>query len=70
MRVRTMAVFQPEAQIDASIERGGRKVTIKAVVIWMDPPNFDLGQLGEMGLQLSDVSEEYLRLVSDLFAES
>jgi len=69
LRVRTMAVFEPELVIEAFIERKGRSIAVKATVIWIEPPNFDLGQLGEMGLELSDVSPEYLQLVSDLFAE-
>jgi hypothetical protein len=70
LRVRTMAVLQAESTIDAAIEREGKLIPVKATVIWAEPPNFDLGQLGEMGLQLNDVSEDYLQLVTDLFAET
>ena len=70
MRVRTMALFEPESVIEAFIERAGKRIVVKAIVIWMEPADFDLGQLGEMGLQLNDASEEYLQLVTDLFAES
>jgi hypothetical protein len=32
------------------------------------PPSFDLGELGELGLQVAEVSEDYLKLAAELFA--
>jgi hypothetical protein len=70
LRVRTMAMFEIESIVDAVLEYNATKIPIKATVIWMEAPKFDLGILGEMGLELMQVSPEYLQLVADLFADS
>jgi hypothetical protein len=68
--IRTMALLQVESVLDAVIEHGGGEIAVRGTVVWADPPNFDLGDLGEIGLQLIDPSEEYLQLAAKLFADS
>lgn len=68
MRVRTMAVIPIETVIDVKIEHKGRQHPVKVAVVWAEPPNFDVGELGELGLQVVEVSEPYLQLAAELFA--
>ena len=70
MRVRTVALFAVDSIVEAAIEFEGRRIPVRASVIWVEPPNFDIGSLGEIGLQLADVSEDYLRLAAELFADA
>jgi len=69
LRVRTMALIPVESVIDVKVEHQGRQVPARMTVVWAEPPNFDLGELGELGLQLADVSEPYLQLAAELFAD-
>ena len=68
MKVRTMALIPLESVIDVVIEHSGRLVPARMTVVWVEPPNFDVGELGEIGLQLSEVSEPFLQLAAELFA--
>jgi len=68
MRVRTMAVIPVESVIDGKVEHRGRLVPARMTVVWAEPPSFDLGELGELGLQVAEVSEDYLKLAAELFA--
>jgi len=68
MRVRTMAVIPVESVIDVKVEHRGRLVPARMTVVWAEPPSFDLGELGELGLQVAEVSEDYLKLAAELFA--
>lgn len=68
MRVRTMAVIPLETVIDVKIEHGGRLVPARMTVVWAEPPSFDVGELGEIGLELAEVSDTYLQLAAELFA--
>lgn len=70
MRVRSIAMLEPGKLIDATLELKGREVPVKALVVWADPPEFDIGAAGEIGLALEQVSEDYLELLALLFADS
>ena len=70
LRIRTMALLEPEIVLDAVIEHAGREFAVRASVIWSDPPNYELGVLGEFGLQLIEPTEQYLKLAAELFADS
>ncbi|MGC4115453.1 MAG: PilZ domain-containing protein [Myxococcales bacterium] len=68
LRVRTMAVIPVETVIDVKIEHRGHLIPARMTVVWAEPPNFDVGELGELGLQVAEVSEPYLQLAAELFA--
>ena len=68
MRVRTMALIPLESVIDLTVEHLGRHIPVRMTVIWAEPPDFHVGGLGELGLQLAEVSETYLKLAAELFA--
>lgn len=70
MRIRTMALIPEETVLEVVLETGGRRIAVRAAVIWSEPPSFDVGELGEMGLQLVEASEEYLQLAAELFADA
>ncbi|MGI5862210.1 MAG: PilZ domain-containing protein [Myxococcales bacterium] len=70
MRVRSIAMLEPGKLIDATLEIRGREVPIKALVVWADPPEFDIGAAGEIGLALEQVSQDYLDQLALLFADS
>ncbi len=70
MRIRTMAVIPLETSIEVGLEHEGRLVLVRGTIVWAEPPNFDLGVLGELGLSLGEVTEEFLGLVTELFANA
>ena len=68
MRVRTMALLPMDSVIEAVLEPEGRAIPVAGTIVWAEPPNFKLGVLGEIGLQLSEPPQAYLELIADLFA--
>lgn len=68
LRVRTMALLAVDSVLDAVVDPEGRAIGVSATVVWAEPPNFKLGVLGEIGLQLEEPSQAYLELIADLFA--
>jgi hypothetical protein len=70
LRLRSIAMLPIGTPVDAVIEHPNREVALKAIVIWADPPQYDIDVAGEIGLALQEVSQDYLDLLVELFADS
>jgi hypothetical protein len=70
MRIRSLAQLEAQSTIEGQLILGdGRSIAVRGIVTWTQAatlPGFDRA---EMGLQLVDVSDEYLNAVAELFAQ-
>ncbi|HLT29963.1 MAG TPA: PilZ domain-containing protein [Myxococcaceae bacterium] len=71
LRIRTVLDLPKDSQIEAALQlEGGRTIPIRARVVWVNPAQHLEKVPAELGLELSEVSEDYTRLVAELFAEA
>jgi len=70
LRVLSVAVLEPKSEVEGTLVlEDGDRIPLKAKVIWATPPDHKALVLAEMGLELQNVPETYLRALARLFAE-
>lgn len=71
MRVRSLALFDIDAQVDATLVMPDeRRLRVSGRVAWRTAPVFELGTPGEFGLALMDPPAEYVAALATLFADA
>jgi hypothetical protein len=70
MRIQCLVLLERGAPVEGSLEMpDGSTVPVKGVVVWTQPPDHPGFVPAEMGIELSNITEEYLRAVASLFAD-
>ncbi|MGQ0503694.1 MAG: PilZ domain-containing protein [Myxococcaceae bacterium] len=70
MRIQSLVLLPPMTELEGKLVLpDGRAIPVKADVVWSNPPDHRNFVPAETGLELIDVSSEYLAALADLFAE-
>ncbi|MBI3182366.1 MAG: PilZ domain-containing protein [Myxococcales bacterium] len=70
IRLRTVAMLEAKTEFDgALVLEDGSRIPLRAVVVWMTPPDHRGFVPSELGLELKNVPEAYLAALARLFAE-
>jgi hypothetical protein len=69
LRIRSVALLQPDAEIEGTLVLSDSTILLKGVVAWMIPPDHAGFIPAEIGIELSDVPEAYLSALAGLFAD-
>ena len=69
MCIRSMLSLSPQSLVEGTLSFGnGRVVSLKAIVKWSTPRDYERAKPAEMGLELLEIPEEYLAGLAELFA--
>ncbi|MFN0063080.1 MAG: PilZ domain-containing protein [Myxococcaceae bacterium] len=71
LRVQAIAELAPTGRFEGELLlEDGRRVAVSGIVAWRSPADIPGFTAGEIGVELVEPTEEYLRVVASLFAAS